>query len=170
MRFLTLVALLIVSSMPVLSHATSGVIIRPKIDFSVGDDRIHGLYKVLLYGVEHELAFSMRGELDSAWKSIHGDKVDLYFGAIAPGGQWISWSFQDGRLQSVPGFKPILRDHIYTPEETSSSQLNRGVRYQFTGMEPKGLYTLYLVIVPAGRDPQNPINWYAAGMSPLFLE
>ena len=155
---------------PLLSSASSGVILRPKIDFSVGDDRIYGLYKVLVYGVEHELVFSMRGDLDPAWKSIYGDKVDLYFGAIAPGGQWISWTFQDGGLQVVPDFTPILRDHLYTPEEKNSSQLNVRVRYKFTGAEPKGMYTLYLVIVPAGRDPKNPNNWYGAGMSPLFLE
>jgi hypothetical protein len=157
-------------SVAVFSAQASSGILRPKIQISAGDHIQGGMYKVLVYGMDHELTFSTQGELDPALRSLHGNKVDFYFGAIAPGGEWISWMYQDGNLTMAPGLSAILRDHDYSADEKSSSQLNIRVRYQFMGTEPKGMYTLFLLIVPKDKDPTNPLNWYGVGMSPLFLE
>ncbi|HQS64714.1 MULTISPECIES: hypothetical protein [unclassified Acidovorax] len=151
------------------TSASSGIL-RPIIQISAADHIQSGLYKVLVYGMIHELGFWTQGDIDPALVSLYGNKVDIYFGAIAPSGERISWIIQDGVLIIVPGFTAILRDHSYTAERKYSSELNLRVRYTFTGAEPKGMYTLFVLIVPKDKDPNDPLNWYGAALSPLFLE
>ena len=151
------------------ANASSGML-RPIIQISAADHIQSGLYKVIVYGVDHELGFWTQGDIDPALASLYGDKVDIYFGAIAPGGERISWIMQDGVLSIVPGFAAILGNHSYTAERKYSSELNLRVRYKFSGAEPKGMYTLFVLIVPKDKDPNDPLNWYGAALSPLFLK
>jgi len=104
------------------TSASSGIL-RPIIQISAADHIQSGLYKVLVYGMIHELGFWTQGDIDPALVSLYGNKVDIYFGAIAPSGERISWIIQDGVLIIVPGFTAILRDHSYTAERNTRLNL-----------------------------------------------
>ncbi len=117
---------------------------------------------------------SVSGEMDPAAAYLFGKAVDVYFGILTPDQQAFSWILNPNTSSrnaiGVIGFRPILTNYIasgaYSMEQIAVSQK---FAYPFTSSDKLGLYTVFCILVYAGKDPSKPENWSSVGMSPFLL-
>lgn len=95
--------------------------------------------------------------------------ADVYFGVMAPGGPVFTWVPKPGGgAVPVEGLRPLVRAWGGASLSTAAV-LGEDPQYTFTEREPPGLYSVFLLLVPSGADPGNPVNWSTAQMAPLMF-
>ncbi|MES2952109.1 MAG: hypothetical protein V4858_26585 [Pseudomonadota bacterium] len=158
-----------------IAHASS--VITPKTSVSVS---IGGGYPVTIINtafIGKEPLF-VQGTVDWVEPFFHtafAKGADTYFGVIWPGTTQVStWSPDgSGAITLRSGYAPMARaSSVLNPTAFSTNAMNGGlpIRYQFTGQEPKGLYLLFLFMVPTGADPSDIQNWAFLATAPFFLK
>jgi len=92
--------------------------------------------------------------------------VDVYVGALLPGGEVVSWILGSERTELKEGLVPYLED----VSDRSFTLDTRGVgpQYTFTGNEAFGLYMPFVFVVAHGGDPWT--EWLAAYMVPIIFQ
>ena len=95
--------------------------------------------------------------------------ADMYFGVLTPDGRTLSW-------RPVPANVATLQEGLFpavqgtTAEVTDSYALLGGFpRFPLSASDPTGIYSVFVLVVPAGSDPRNPSIWTAAQMWPLVI-
>lgn len=101
--------------------------------------------------------------------------VDIYFGVIMPGGTTAqTWSPDNtGKVTLNDGFAPIARARsVSSPGTFDTTSVNSGepITYMFSGSEPKGLYLVFIFMVPAGADPTDVEQWGRVEMEPFYVK
>ena len=99
----------------------------------------------------------------------HGKLADIYHGMVKSNGDVISWlpkidsasKFSDAAAVAN-GLIPIktntkLEGIIGTSYWGGNDWLN--LAYEFTNEDVTGLYTLFVLVVEAGKEPSDPTNW-----------
>jgi hypothetical protein len=95
--------------------------------------------------------------------------VDVYFGVIIPGGRTFTWT---SALTNVPilveGLIPVAQN--VTPTFFHAATSLGGVpQHTFSNTHPRGLYSVFVLLVAHGASPADASRWVAASMSPLML-
>lgn len=101
--------------------------------------------------------------------------ADIYFGVIMPGGTTVStWSPNNsGTVTLGSGYAPLVRaSSVLNTGVLTTASLNAGkdISYRFSGNEPKGLYLLFLFMVPTGADPTDIQRWTFLTTQPFFVK
>jgi hypothetical protein len=98
--------------------------------------------------------------------------ADIYFGAMTPGDSIFTWVENGNGPTLVTGLQPLLTAiPLSGGLETSIGHIRgRDLKYRFTGSQPKGMYTIFAIVVISGREASNPDNWVGVSMAPLFVE
>ena len=158
-----------------IANASSSVI-TPKVSLSIsiGSGSPVKIINPALIGNE---PLFVQGTVDWTAPFLHRDwaaGADTYFGVIWPGTTQVStWSPNgSGAITLRSGYAPMARaSSVLNPAAFSTNAMNGGfpIRYQFTGQEPKGLYLLFLFMVPTGADPSDIDNWAFLATAPFFL-
>lgn len=109
--------------------------------------------------------------LDKTWAA----GADIYFGVILPGGTTVdTWSpSSDGTVTLNSGYAPLVRARSVLSTGTFTTEsVNAGNRisYNFSGSEAKGLYLVFLFMVPTGADPTDITQWSNVTMQPFFVK
>lgn len=93
--------------------------------------------------------------------------VDVYVGALTPGGQVVSFIPGSEGTELAEGLVPFLKDvtdlsfNVFVPPAQVP-------KYTFTGNETFGLYSAFVFVVRQGGDPSR--EWIAASMVPIIFE
>jgi hypothetical protein len=95
--------------------------------------------------------------------------TDVYFGILIPGGRILSWipGTANGP-ELVEGWSPAGRG-ITAAAISSAALLGSDPQHLFAWGYPLGLYSVFVVLVRAGADPNDASRWYGATMSPLVI-
>lgn len=101
--------------------------------------------------------------------------VDIYFGVIMPGGTTVkTWSPNNaGTVAINNGYAPLARARSVLSAGTfDTTAVNSGnqISYTFSGGETKGLYLVFLFMVPTGTDPTDIQQWSSVSMQPFFVK
>lgn len=101
--------------------------------------------------------------------------ADIYFGVILPGGTTVhTWSpNSNGTVTLKSGYAPIARARsMLTTGTFNTASVNEGksIRYALSDNEPKGLYLLFMFLVPTGTDPADIQQWSFVTMQPLYVK
>lgn len=101
--------------------------------------------------------------------------VDIYFGVIMPGGTRVkTWSPDNtGKITLNDGFAPIARAYsVSSPGTFDTRSANSGelITYTFNGSEEKGLYLVFIHMVPTGTVLIDVYGCAGAEMHPFFVK
>ncbi len=101
--------------------------------------------------------------------------ADIYFGVIMPGGTTVkTWSPNNaGTVAINSGYAPFVRARsVLTAGTFDTTAVNSGspISYTFSGSETKGLYLVFLFMVPTGTDPTDIQQWSSVTMQPFFVK
>lgn len=101
--------------------------------------------------------------------------ADIYFGLILPGGTTVqTWSpNSNGPVTLKSGYAPMVRAlSMLTAGTFTTASVNEGnpLRYALSGNEPKGLYLLFMFLVPTGTDPTDIQQWSFVTMQPFYVK
>lgn len=107
--------------------------------------------------------------------SQYANGADMYFGVILPGGTTVlTWSpNSNGTVTLKSGYAPIAKaQSLLTTGTFTTASANGGnrIRFDFSGNESKGLYLLFMFLVPTGADPTDIQQWSFVNMQPLYLK
>jgi hypothetical protein len=95
--------------------------------------------------------------------------VDVYLGVLVPDGRLLSWVPGSSTTPVlVAGLAPAGRG-VTASSVSSAMLLGSNPQYLFSAADALGLYSLLVILVPAGAAPSDPRNWTAATMSPLVI-
>jgi hypothetical protein len=174
-RFLLLLSLVHVAAISLPASAAS--ITPPKVSVALTDGSQNPIMIVdttsvgaqpftIAAGVEWAVPFS-----NTAWAA----GGDTYFGVILPGGTSVAtWSpNSNGVMMLNGGYAPIARAiSVVNLAPFSTTTVNGGVplTYKFSGAEPKGLYLLFMFMVPTGVDPTDIERWTFFTTQPFFVK
>jgi hypothetical protein len=91
---------------------------------------------------------------------------------LSPGAKTAyTWTRRDGRPVLLKGMYPFMpgvsADGPVT--HTTWDSTTGDLRYTPTGMEEKGMYLVFAMVVSAGKDPGDPASWQEVEMKPLFV-
>lgn len=96
--------------------------------------------------------------------------VDLYLGLFESDMRPIaSWVSDGSSTYLVPGLSPLARNFKSSTRSTFSTQTDTPgqLTYTLSGTERPGWYLLGGIMVFAGQDPLNPLNWLVISTVPL---
>ncbi|HMS06665.1 MAG TPA: hypothetical protein PKD73_12880 [Burkholderiaceae bacterium] len=96
--------------------------------------------------------------------------VDLYLGLFETDMRPIaSWVSDGSSTYLVPGLSPLARNFKSSTRSTFSTLTDTPgqLTYTLTGTERPGWYLLGGIMVFAGQDPLNPLNWLVVSTVPL---
>jgi hypothetical protein len=101
--------------------------------------------------------------------------ADIYFGVILPGGTTVhTWSpNSNGTVTLKSGYAPIAKaQSLLTVGTFNTASVNGGnrIRHDLSGSETKGLYLLFMFLVPTGTDPTDIRQWSFVTMKPLYVK
>ena len=158
-----------------IAHASSPITPKTSVSVSIGAGHPVNIIPTAFTGQE---PLFVQGRVDWVEPFLHttfAKGADTYFGVIWPGTTQVStWSPDGGGAITLrSGFAPMVRaSSVLDPKAFSTNAMNGGfpIRYQFTGHEPKGLYLLFLFMVPTGADPSDIENWSFLATAPLFMK
>lgn len=107
--------------------------------------------------------------------SEYGGGADIYFGVILPGGTTVhTWSLNsNGTVTLKSGYAPIAKaQSLLTVGTFTTASVNGGnrIRHDLSGSETKGLYLLFMFLVPTGTDPTDIRQWSFVTMKPLYVK
>jgi hypothetical protein len=101
-------------------------------------------------------------EVDAAVPSA----ADVYVGILSPDGQSASWAGNPQAPILVKGPPVPLLANVVLTAGASSSRL---VIPNFAAGGPPGWYVLYGLVVVAGRNPNDPKQWFSSSFFPLLV-
>ncbi|MBG9389340.1 hypothetical protein [Caenimonas aquaedulcis] len=104
----------------------------------------------------------------SRWRD-YATPADMYFGVLTPDGRTLSWRPVPGNVATLQeGLFPVVQ--ATTAEVTDSYSLLGGFpRFPLSSSDPTGIYSVFVLVVPAGSDPRNASLWTAAQMWPVVI-
>ena len=95
--------------------------------------------------------------------------ADIYFGVLTPDGRVLSW-------RPGPANVPILQEGLFPAAQANTAEMTSAYtwlgtfpRFTFSSSNLTGIYSVFVLVVPAGSDPGNPRIWTAAQMWPLVI-
>lgn len=98
-----------------------------------------------------------------------GFPMDVYLGVIVPGGKVFSWVPKPGGGASVvSGLSPVARS-VTEPSFTTRNVFGADAQYTFTEADALGLYSVFTLLVPAGKDPGDARQWHWVSMVPVVF-
>ncbi len=107
--------------------------------------------------------------------SQYAGGADIYFGVILPGGTTVqTWSSNsNGTVTLKSGYAPIAKARsLLTVGTFTTASVNGGnrIKHDLSGSETKGLYLLFMFLVPTGTDPTDIQQWSFVTMQPLYVK
>lgn len=107
--------------------------------------------------------------------SQYANGADIYFGVILPGGTTLhTWSpNSNGTVTLKSGYAPIAKaQSLLTAGTFTTASVNGGnrIRHDLSGNDTKGLYLLFMFLVPTGADPADIQQWSFVNMQPLYMK
>jgi hypothetical protein len=99
--------------------------------------------------------------------------ADLYFGVMLPDGEnSVTWVNAAGTPGIREGMSPLLEDILLGEKATinTAAIFGRDLSHTFSGDEPPGMYLVFVLLVVAGSEVSDPVNWLAVETAPLFVE
>ncbi len=100
--------------------------------------------------------------------------ADIYFGVILPGQTAVyTWTPNgNGTVALNNGYTPLARAYpVLSASTFTTSSVNSGnlISYTFSGAEKKGLYLVFLFMMPTGTVPTD-IDLSSATMQPFVVK
>ena len=165
-QFLSLMSLSLIA-LPA-ANATSTVA-TPEVKVFVRDVVLSGLGTDQIFVVPaapaRPLAFGA-----SVARTLGSLPCDVYFGVIVPGGRVFTWIPKvGGGAVLVAGMSPVARAIADTTFQTSSAFAG-DPQYTFSEGDIKGLYSLFVLLVPPGADPSDARRWTWVTTVPLMFQ
>ena len=143
---------------------------KPKITIGTGNDLVSDLtYWGYQQYLRHYINFNIEGKLSDDFIQRHGRYVDVYVGAVTPDQKIVSFvaAARDpaAAVTLSEGLKPftsnyeLLGDQIISPYTMQAPY----IYVHFDNSIPRGVYTLFTLILPTGKPVEDVTNWEAIG-------
>lgn len=151
-----------------LANATSTVP-PPVIRTYVIDASLAGLGDQQLFAVPATSGRTLA--MGSSFERVAGSPlIDVYVGVILPGGRVFTWVPKPGGGAILTeGFSPVARSVAETTF-TTRAVFGADASHTFSDKDATGLYSVFTLLVGAGRDPGDARQWSWVNMVPLMFQ
>jgi hypothetical protein len=142
---------------------------KPRITIATGNEIAPHLTYWELQNIQYYINFYIEGELSVDFIQRNGRHIDVYFGAVTPDQKIVSFvaAARDpsAAVTLSEGLKPFTTNYELAGDQIISTYTMQApyVSVLFDNSIPRGVYTLFTLILPAGKPVEDLTNWEAIG-------